>query len=600
MTNNKITKTNRNIFSAIIVLSLLAYSCGRTNNPEVTTDELLSHIKYLSSDSLRGRMTGSAGDSLAAVYIRDELVSYSLSPLTGDGFQRFEVARRVVAGKDNTLSINENDYAPDKDFVPFAFSSNTGLESEVIFAGYGFNINNDSLKWNDYKGLDIKGKWVMILRADPETDNNRSPFIPFSGDRDKALLAKDMGAAGVLMVSGPAFDPLDTFESLNAGDFSVDIPVFRIKNEVADIILSKSKITIATLEKNLNETRRPNSFSTSVTLNGKAEIVRENANTRNVVMILPGEDELLKDEYIIIGAHFDHLGMGGPGSSSRAVDTIGVHHGADDNASGVAMMLELAEKFARTKGSHKRSIICIAFSGEELGLLGSKYFAENPGIDLTKVNAMINLDMVGRLQETNILQISGVGTAEGFKDIVYSTSDTTLIKLTLSDEGYGPSDHSSFYGKNIPVLFYTTGAHLDYHTPFDTYDKINYEGMVNISLPIYSIISILASATDKLQFRESGPKAETGRYMRRKGVTLGIMPDFAGNIKNGLRADFVTPGKPAALGGMKKGDIITSINGKTVNNIQDYMFRMGQLKHGETISVEVKRNDKNEVLLIQL
>ncbi|MDO9579749.1 MAG: M20/M25/M40 family metallo-hydrolase [Bacteroidales bacterium] len=600
MTNSKIIITSRNIFSAIIVLSLFAYSCGRTNNPEVTTDELLSHIKYLSSDSLRGRMTGSAGDSLAAVYIRDELVSYSLSSLTGDGFQRFEVARRVVAGKDNTLSINKIDYTPDKDFVPFAFSSNTGLESEVIFAGYGFNINNDSLKWNDYKGLDIKGKWVMILRADPETDNNRSPFIPFSGDRDKALLAKDMGAAGVLMVSGPAFDPLDTFESLNAGDFSVDIPVFRIKNEVADIILSKSKITIATLEKNLNETRRPNSFSTSVTLNGKAEIVRENANTRNVVMILPGEDELLKDEYIIIGAHFDHLGMGGPGSSSRAVDTIGVHHGADDNASGVAMMLELAEKFARTKGSHKRSIICIAFSGEELGLLGSKYFAENPGIDLTKVNAMINLDMVGRLQETNILQISGVGTAEGFKDIVYSTSDTTLIKLTLSVEGYGPSDHSSFYGKNIPVLFYTTGAHLDYHTPFDTYDKINYEGMVNISLPIYSIISILASATDKLQFRESGPKAETGRYMRRKGVTLGIMPDFAGNIKNGLRADFVTPGKPAALGGMKKGDIITSINGKTVNNIQDYMFRMGQLKHGETISVEVKRNDKNEVLLIQL
>ncbi|MFA5820256.1 MAG: PDZ domain-containing protein, partial [Bacteroidales bacterium] len=178
--------------------------------------------------------------------------------------------------------------------------------------------------------------------------------------------------------------------------------------------------------------------------------------------------------------------------------------------------------------------------------------------------------------------------------------DTSLIKLNLSDEGYGPSDHSSFYGKNIPVLFYFTGAHLDYHTPSDTYDKINYNGMVKISDLIFSVAKELSSSTVRLQFKESGPKVETVRYGRRKGVTLGIMPDFAGNIKNGLRADFVTPGKPAALGGMKKGDIITAINGKPVNNIQDYMFRMGQLKHGQTISVEVLRNDKKEVLLIQL
>ncbi len=580
----------------LVILFLL--SC--TGNREVTTKELQDEIKYLSSDSLKGRLTGSPGDSLAAEFIKNELTSYGMIPLSGDGLQRFKVTKRVLPGKGNALSINGINYTPDKDFMPLAFSSNSSLESEVIFAGYGFNINGDSLKWNDYKGIDVKGKWVMILRADPETDNTKSPFIPFSDDRDKALLAKDMGAAGVLMVSGPAFDPQDTFESLNSEEFSVDIPVLRIKKEVADIILSKSKTTIAALEKKLNENRKPNVFSTKCTINGKTEIVRESANTRNVVMILPGEDELLKNEYIIIGAHFDHLGIGGPGSSSRAVDTIAVHHGADDNASGVAMMLEIAEKFAMTKGSHKRSIICIAFTGEELGLLGSKYFAENPDIDLSKVNAMINLDMVGRLPETNVMQISGVGTADGFKNIVYSASDTSLIKLNLSDEGYGPSDHSSFYGKNIPVLFYFTGAHLDYHTPSDTYDKINYNGMVKISYLIFSVAKELSSSTARLQFKESGPKVETVRYGRRKGVTLGIMPDFDGAIKNGLRADFVTPGKPAALGGMKKGDIITAINGKPVNNIQDYMFRMGQLKHGQTISVEVLRNDKKVVLLIQL
>jgi hypothetical protein len=582
----------------VLASALILFSCS--GNPDVTVKELQDEIKYLSSDSLRGRLTGSDGDSLAAEYIKNELASVGFKPLSGDGFQRFNVIRGIVQGKTNSLAITGINFVPEKDFMPLAFSTDAKLESEVVFAGYGFSINGDSLKWDDYKGIDVKGKWVLILRADPETDNTKSAFIPFSGDRNKTMVAKDLGAAGVLFVSGPLYDSQDAFESLSTVDYSVGIPVFRIKREVADQILSQSKSSIAALEKKLNETRKPGSFETKAVLNGVSEIIRESAGTRNVAMVLPGEDELLKNEYVIFGAHFDHLGMGGPGSSSRAVDTIGVHHGADDNASGVAMMLELAEKFARTKGSHKRSIICIAFTGEELGLLGSKYFAENPGIDLSKVNAMINLDMVGRLQETNVLQISGVGTAEGLKDIIYSTTDTSLIKLTLSDEGYGPSDHSSFYGKNIPVLFYSTGAHLDYHTPADTFDKINYPGMVTISSLVYSIASNLASSSDRLKFKEAGPKAESGRTTRRKGVTLGIMPDFAGNVKNGLRADFVTPGKPAALGGMKKGDIITAINAKPVSNIQDYMFRMGQLKHGQTISVEVLRNDKKEILLIQL
>ncbi len=589
---------NNIIRTVPILIILFIFSCN--GKSQVTVKEIQGHIQYLSSDSLKGRLTGSPGDSLSAVYIRGKLLSYGLIPLSGDGLQRYKVTKRVLAGKSNFLLVDGVNYTLDKDFMPFAFSSNTGMKSEVVFAGYGFNIIGDSLKWNDYDGVDVKGKWVMILRGDPEPENNKSPFISFSADRDKALLAKDMGAAGVLMVSGPAFDPQDAFEALNLEGYSVDIPVLRIKEEVADIILSKSKNAIASLEKKLNDTRKPFSFSTKVIINGKAEIVRELANTRNVVMLLPGEDPKLKDEYIILGAHFDHLGMGGPGSGSRALDTIGIHHGADDNASGVAMMLELAEKFAETKGSHKRSILCLSFSGEEEGLLGSKHFVDDPGIDLSRVNAMINLDMVGRLNETNNLQISGVGTATGLKDLVYGNSDTSIIKLTLSEEGYGPSDHSSFYGKNIPVLFYFTGAHMDYHTPTDTWEKINFKGMVEISDLVFKVAEELASETTRLQFKEAGPKTEANRYPRRKGVTLGIMPDFAGVIKNGLRADFVTPGKPADLGGMQKGDIITFINGKQVNNIQDYMFRMGQLKHGQTISVEVLRNDKKVVLVIQL
>jgi aminopeptidase YwaD len=590
----------KTLATGILPVAFLILSGSSVKKTDITVKELQNHIRYLSSDDLKGRLTGSPGDSLAAIYIRKELTSYGLKPLAENGWQNFKVTKKVLAGKNSSLSLNGTGYALGKDFTPVAFSSDAGLESDVVFAGYGFNISLDTLKWNDFSSIDVKGKWVMILRADPETDNTRSAYIPFSGDRNKALLAKDLGAAGVLFVAGEAADPQDQFESLGQEAFSVGLPVLRIKREVADAILSSSKNTISGLEKKLNETRKPLSFNANVKVKATTEITSEEAGTRNVIMVLPGEDPILKNEYVIIGAHFDHLGMGGPGSSSRAVDTIAVHHGADDNASGVAMMLELAGKFAGTNGSHKRSIVFIAFSGEEMGLLGSKYFTDHPWIDLSKVNAMFNLDMVGRLNENRTVQISGAGTAEGLKKILYADNDTNKFKITLSDEGYGPSDHSSFYGKNIPVVYYSTGAHLDYHTPSDTWDKINFTGMVEVSSLIYKTASDLASEPGRLAFREAGPKVETGAVARRKGVTLGIMPDFAGNVKNGLRADFVTPGKPAALGGMKKNDIITAINGKPVNNIQDYMYRMGQLKRGETITVEVLRDNKKEVLLIQL
>lgn len=582
----------------LLILAALSFSCQ--SKRAVTVKELEDHIRYLSSDSLKGRLTGSAGDSLAAEYIRHALLSYGFKPLILDGFQHYKVISKLVAGKNNFMETGGKSLIAEQDFMPMPFSSDSVLDTGVIFAGYGFDIKSDTLTWNDYAGIDVRGKWVLILRADPEADKSISNFIPFSGDRDKALMAKDMGAAGVLLVSGQLSNPEDKFEPLNSNDFSVGIPVIRIKREIADLILSKAGRNINQLEQRLNARRSPFSFATGMTVSAGTEVKREMKTTRNVVMILPGEDSTLKKQYIIMGAHFDHLGMGGPGSGSRVPDTVGIHHGADDNASGVSMMLALAQEFAYTPGSHKRSIICIAFSGEEEGLLGSKHYVEDPGIDLSKVNAMINLDMVGRLKETNVLDVSGVGTADSLRNIVLANSDTSVIKLALSDEGYGPSDHSSFYGKNIPVLFYTTGAHLDYHTPSDTYDKINYEGMVREASLIFSVEEKLADSPSRLKFREAGPVAGQTRDYRYRGITLGIMPDFAGNVKNGLRADFVSPGRPAALGGMKKGDIITAINGKTVNNIQDYMYRMNQLKRGQTITVEIRRDDKKVVLLIQL
>jgi hypothetical protein len=591
-------KSIKPITPVLLLSVLFSLSCSGQVTREISAGELRHHVRYLSSDSLKGRLTGSPGDSLAAIYIEQQLANAGLIPLAGNGFQRFSVTDKVIAGEKNFLAVAGQQFKPSVDFMPLAFSGNSSAEAPVVFAGYGFSIKNDSLNWNDYGNFDVKGRWVLILKGDPEPEKPVSGFIPFNSDRDKAMVARDLGAAGVLIVSGPITDADDTFDGLSQGDYSVDMPVLRIKREVADIILKGSNHTVADLEKQINTTKKSVIFDTKTTVNAGSDVTRKASMTRNVAMMLPGEDPVLKNEYLIIGGHFDHLGMGGP--SSRVRDTVAVHHGADDNASGVGGIIELAERFALTPGSHKRTIIFLAFSGEESGLLGSKYFTDNPLIDLTQVNAMINLDMIGRLRDSSTLQIGGIGTAEGFRERVLSLADTSLLKLSFSEEGYGPSDHSSFYGRNIPVLFFSTGAHLDYHTPADTWDKINYEGMKEVSDLVFSIAENLANSPERLKFREAGPKVETGMAIRRRGVTLGIMPDFAGNVKNGLRADFVTPGKPAALGGMKKGDIITSINGKTINNIQDYMFRMSQLKHGETITVEVLRNGKKEVLLIQL
>lgn len=586
-------------FLIISLVTILIVSCTPKIklNPEITIEELAGHINYLASPELEGRLPGTPGDVAAARYIRDQLLSFGLKPFDGNGLQEFEMVSSVVPGDGNSFEFNGKAYIPGTDFNPFSFSENKSLSAEVIFAGYGFDIDDENISWNDYSEIDVSGKWVMIMRADPEVESTISDFAAYSGDRDKCMTAKDKGAAGVLLVSGVTFDPRDEFESLAKGDFSVGVPVLRITRKVADDLLLPTGKNIAGIEKELNQNRSNISFSTGSTINATSELKQETLTTSNVIMKLEGNDPALSDQFIIIGGHFDHLGMGG--SSSRMPDTVAVHYGADDNASGIAAMLEIAEEAAVNR-SNRRTLVFAAFAAEEMGILGSKYMAEHLPFDAEKVNAMINLDMVGRLKESRDLQVGGVGTAPLLREIVYSLIDTTSFNLSLSEEGYGPSDHSSFYGKDIPVVYLTTGAHLDYHTPDDTPDRINWEGLSEVAQLTFNLVDRLANDSARLQFTEAGPKTQVSRGSRRKGVTLGIMPDFAGNVQNGLRADFVTPNRPAALGGMKKGDIITGINGMKINNIQDYMFRLSKLSNGETITVEVERDGKTELLIITI
>jgi hypothetical protein len=335
------------------------------------------------------------------------------------------------------------------------------------------------------------------------------------------------------------------------------------------------------------------------TLKATVNVDFTKAKTQNVVAYLEGSDAKLKNEIVVIGAHYDHLGMGGFGSGSRTPDTTAVHNGADDNASGVAGIIELAEKIAANKKQMKRSLLVIAFDAEEMGLLGSKFYTENPLFELSKVKAMINLDMIGRLdKDTKKLSIGGTGTSAETETLLNSIEHSNL-ELSFSKEGFGPSDHASFYANNIPVFFLSSGAHPDYHTPKDDVEYINFEGMKAIGDYSYELLASLLNKSESLVFQEAGPKTAQSSSRGLK-VTLGIMPAFGESKTSGLGVDAVTPGRPAHKAGMLKGDIITAINGKEVTNVYDYMNSLQTLKLGETISVDIIRNNEKMILLIQL
>ena len=367
------------------------------------------------------------------------------------------------------------------------------------------------------------------------------------------------------------------------------------------MLLKSSGFKLDSLEKILNKTRKPKTLVIPTMVSASAEIIQEKARTENVVGMIEGTDPVLKNEYIVVGGHYDHLGFGGPGTGSRMPDTVAIHNGADDNASGTAMVIELAGKLASENNRLKRSIIFISFSGEEMGLLGSKYFTDHSPVDMKKIKAMFNFDMVGRFdKEKNAISISGTGTSLEADSIIRIYEKGLSFAVTHSPDGYGPSDHASFYASNIPVFFFTTGSHMDYHTPFDKADKLDYQKEKEIGDFANDLIVNVDNMPRALTFHESGKKEGYGRGGRRMKVTLGIMPDFAGTEKKGLRVDGVTKDGPAYRGGMLKGDIITAINGLSVGNIYEYMSRLGKLKQGQTINVEVIRNEKKEILIIQL
>ena len=596
---------NRNFgrifFSLLILFAFVSIHSQNISNPEITTEEIKEHITFLASDDLEGRDSGTEELFAAAVYISDEFKNYGLEPLFQDGFlQEFPFIKTIELTDKNSLSlsINENEVKPElkEDYITVPFSGNAEVTAKLVFAGFG--ISAPDLEYDDYDGIDVKDKIVIVLRNTPEPNVPHSEFDTHSPLRKKASVARDKGAAAIIFVN--PYDENKTTDDLV--EFSFDrggsvggFSAVSIKRNFVEQLFQSEGINFKEVYDKIIETKKPSSFELK---NSSAKISTEvkevEAISWNVGGYLEGNDPELKNEWVIIGAHFDHLGMGGEGSLYRG-DEPQIHNGADDNASGTTGVLELAQKFASQKDKLKRSIAFFTFSGEELGLLGSNYLVNNLPFPAEDAITMINMDMIGRLKDSSLI-VYGTGTSSNWKDIL-NKYNSYGFKLTFNDEGFGPSDHSSFYGMKIPVLFFFTGTHEDYHKPSDDTEKINLAGEENILNYVYEIAMDIDNTPERPDYLLV-EKKQTGQMFARK-VYVGTVPDFASNV-DGYKISGVSEGSPAQLAGLQGGDIIISFGGKKISNIYDFTYALGDFVPGDEVDVIVKRGTEEITFKIKL
>ena len=590
---------NKKLIVFISSLFLLLSNCAGPIST-ITQMELKSHVRYLASDRLQGRFPGTNGDRKAAEYIRNQFKNSSLTLLGDAGFQYFDIITDVSLGHNNSLTIDQINFSVGIDFVPLSFSQNITLTAPIIFVGFGFDFQNDSLSWNDYSDIDVARKWVLILRGSPDGNNPHGGFSEHSSLRKKVMIAKDHSVAGVIFTSGSKFDESDALIPLryDQSQINVSIPVIHVKREVADLLLYKSGGSLVSLENTVIQMKEKfKSIELKKNVSVSTTVKHKTVQTQNIVGVLPGIDEQLKNEYVVMGAHYDHLGFGGEHSGSRRPDHYEIHNGADDNASGVSIMMELAELFSHNN-SNKRTLVFVGFGAEEMGLLGSKHFVKSGIVENDNIQIMLNMDMVGRLdRKENKISIGGTHTAVSLELEIENIVSKTSLKYSFSPEGYGPSDHSSFYVNDTPVLFFFTGAHNDYHTPDDDAEKINYKGMKVLSQLIYSIADYFSNMDERLVFQEAGPKKQEER--QRFKVTLGIMPDYTYSATRGLRIDAVLNNKPASIAGLEDGDIIIKMNGNSVDDIYEYMHRLSEFNPGDEVKVKVVRGKEEKTVIVK-
>lgn len=550
----------------------------------------------LADDAMEGRGTGTKGNDMAALAIAQWFDALALTAPKAGRMQPFEANTGIRIGEHNAL----RDAKYGEDWTPLGFAKSGEFAGDVVFAGYG--IRAKDLNYDDYAGLDVNGKVVLALRFEPGENDEKSPFdgkkpTRYSDLRAKAIQAREAGAVALVLVSPPQsadepdkLPPLKTMGPLS----DAGIPVLQVTRALADRWLAANDTTLAKAQAAIDTSYQPASFALkNVQTGGRIDLHPLIAKTQNVVGVLPGSGALA-DEYVVVGAHFDHLGWGGQGSFKP--DVRAIHNGADDNASGVAGMLCAARLLQAQPSDVKdqRSLMFVAFSAEEIGLGGSAWFVEHlPSGKIGDVAAMINLDMVGRMNEHK-LNLLGADSSKAWEALVAQANQAApTVKINAGGDGYGPSDHSSFYAAGVPVVHFFTGAHEQYHSPEDDAPLLNLEGGADVA----RITAALADGVrrgPRPDYVRTSAAAPTAGDSRGYGAYFGSVPDYSAMeaTTGGVKLSDVRPGSPAEKGGVRKGDVIIGMAGITINNLYDMTFVLREHKPGDTIDIVVKRDGK--------
>jgi len=556
----------------------------------------LDDVKVLSSPEMEGRGDGTRGLALAEHLIVERYKSLGLEPAGSKGYlQSFRVVtgRKIQGGTKMSGHANGGKvetYAVREDFIPLNFSSTGNAKAPVVFAGYG--ITAPEFGYDDFHDADVRDKIVLVLRGEPEALAQKAPaggHTTHASLISKAINTKNHGAAAVIVVNGK-LPHGESNELLPFGDAEgpeeAGILCLQVKAPVADEWLRPTGLTTAELQDSIEKEKSSGlniPLDSSVDLTLKIETLRATVN--NVLAYLPGKS----DEYVIVGAHYDHLGRGD--SHSLAPSQVGqIHPGADDNASGTAGVLELARIFAPLAGKLDRGILFANFAGEELGLLGSAEWVKEPTRPLDKAVAMLNMDMIGRIKDDKVF-IGGIGTGTTLKSAVEDAAKGSSFHFEYSEGGYSSSDHTSFVTKKIPVLFFFSGLHSDYHKPSDTWDKIDAASATQF-LNLVSKVSVeLADAVEKPKFVAVVENPHAGGVSSGVGYGpyFGSVPDF-GQTETGVRFSDVRPGSPAAKGGLQAGDVLVRFGDKSINNLYDFTDALRRSKVGDVVEVTVLRN----------
>ena len=541
---------------------------------------IAADIGYLASPELAGRGTGKEGARLARDHVAKRFAELKLAPLGTDGFLQSFMAR--VGAKVSPASIvrGPGKGKPVGVAVETAEGSSSGeAKGSAVFVGFG--ISAAAAHWDDYAGESLEGKIAVVLAGSPDGEEATAKALKgFGSDRYKIRTAREHKAAGVILVARKDEGIAGVLDPQGMG-----LPAVVVGPTAARKLFPSPKLENAAARSGKAMTKPVALPGGALTLTTKVE-ARE-AEAWNVIGKLPGKaGSAHAGEVVIVGAHYDHLGEG-DARFSLAPDSHAAHLGADDNASGTALMLEVARRLAPSAGQLDRDVVFMGFGAEELGTLGSRFFVEHPTVPLSGVTAMINADMVGRLRNDRLM-IDGVGTAEAWKGLLDGANQGIGLTLVQGAEGFGASDHASFAAARVPVSFLFTGAHADYHKPSDTADKINSAGEARIALFAARLTLAVVEAKERMAFVEvkSDPHGGGGRGGFK--VALGTMPDYAYTGK-GVRLEGLRPDSPAARAGLQRGDVIVKLGGHEIGNLHDYMFALGELEAGRETTVVAQR-----------